>query len=306
MPAQWTAVSDIAKLIAAVGFSYDPDQDIIYSRLDPPQRYFGYSLLYDDLAPVMIGAIIDCEPIYFDYQDKSWMIEFWKGQYGIETGAEIGVYWIERDERTHARVEGVEDFVPAGAHARLKKRVAKRKYTFFKCAWDQPLLEISFALYRRGRLLLKRGPEKHWWLTGFTWGVCTRPRDLAMTWTITFPDELMCAAFKAGLRRAWYLFPKGGSKTSVSLTFRRPHFFPQPGARCLLAGPVLRADAELTALYNALKSKLGLTSNDPNGFTPAAVAAAGQQAEYDQLTAHLSTTADRIERLTRLWKKQGG
>ena len=36
--------------------------------------------------------IIDAYPVYFDYQDKTWMIEFWRGQYGINTGAEIGVY----------------------------------------------------------------------------------------------------------------------------------------------------------------------------------------------------------------------
>mgnify|MGYP000621142798 CR=1 FL=1 len=29
---------------------------------------------------------------YFDYQGKTWLLEFWKGQYGINTGAEIGIY----------------------------------------------------------------------------------------------------------------------------------------------------------------------------------------------------------------------
>ena len=36
--------------------------------------------------------IIDCEPICFMYGGKNWMIELWKGQYGLETGGEIGVY----------------------------------------------------------------------------------------------------------------------------------------------------------------------------------------------------------------------
>ena len=36
--------------------------------------------------------IIDCEPINFEYNGKKWLIEFWKGQYDLTTGCEIGVY----------------------------------------------------------------------------------------------------------------------------------------------------------------------------------------------------------------------
>ena len=36
--------------------------------------------------------VFDALPVYFDYQKKTWLIEFWKGQYGINTGAEIGIY----------------------------------------------------------------------------------------------------------------------------------------------------------------------------------------------------------------------
>ena len=62
----------------------------------PLQRYFGYAYAYDAAALAM-NAIIDCEPIFFDYAGKTWMIELWKGQYGLETGCEIGVY--NRDHR---------------------------------------------------------------------------------------------------------------------------------------------------------------------------------------------------------------
>ena len=34
------------------------------------------------------SAIIDCEPIYFSYGGKRWLIELWKGQYALTTGAE--------------------------------------------------------------------------------------------------------------------------------------------------------------------------------------------------------------------------
>lgn len=41
---------------------------------------------------------IDCEPIYFQYDGRRWLIEFWKGQYGITTGAEVGVYVTDKKD----------------------------------------------------------------------------------------------------------------------------------------------------------------------------------------------------------------
>jgi hypothetical protein len=73
------------------GFDYDPSQGIIYSKMYPLQRNFGYAYGYD-AAALLMSAVIDCEPIFFDYDGKTWMIELWKGQYGLETGCEIGVY----------------------------------------------------------------------------------------------------------------------------------------------------------------------------------------------------------------------
>ena len=84
-------LQEINHVLAPFGFAYDPSKDIFYSLENAWQKEFGYGKLYDDLAPLMNMAI-DCEPIYFDYDGKKWLIEFWKGQYGITTGAEIGLY----------------------------------------------------------------------------------------------------------------------------------------------------------------------------------------------------------------------
>ena len=59
--------------------------------MDPLQRSLGYAYGYD-AAAIRMATIIDCEPIFFDYDNKHWMIELWKGQYGLETGCEVGVY----------------------------------------------------------------------------------------------------------------------------------------------------------------------------------------------------------------------
>ena len=87
----WTPTSALAQAVYAAGFVYDPNQDIILSRMDPLQRNFGYAFGYD-AAALGMSANLDCEPIFFDYDGKHWMIELWKGQYGLETGCEVGVY----------------------------------------------------------------------------------------------------------------------------------------------------------------------------------------------------------------------
>ena len=71
------------------------------------------------------------------------MIELWKGQYGLMTGCEIGVYnrplndppeWALLD-----RFLGRREHDPTPSHNK-----------FFACANDNELLEMSFTLKRRG------------------------------------------------------------------------------------------------------------------------------------------------------------
>ena len=57
------------------GFLYDPEQDIIYSRMYPLQRNFGYAYGYDAAALLAMSTVFDCEPIFFKYNNKDWMID---------------------------------------------------------------------------------------------------------------------------------------------------------------------------------------------------------------------------------------
>ena len=169
---QWSPSSPLAHAVVAAGFWYDPQQDIIFSRMDALQRQFGYAYGYDD-SIFLINAVIDCEPIFFAFAGKTWMIELWKGQYGLMTGCEIGVY--NRSPNN------------SPPYALLDRFLGKREHDptpshnmFFDCASDSELLEMSFTLKRRGQKLFSRGPEKHWWLTGFKWGELSNPDDLSM------------------------------------------------------------------------------------------------------------------------------
>ena len=100
------------EILEPFGFCYLVDQDAVTSRVDAWQREFGYCSLFDKSA-VHFQMVFDCEPIYFCHDGRTWMIEFWKGQYGITAGAEIGVYRTEGilapEQYEHALFQSVSD-----------------------------------------------------------------------------------------------------------------------------------------------------------------------------------------------------
>jgi hypothetical protein len=192
---------DLFKIIKDAGYSYDSRQDIFYSNLDAWQRNMGFCRLYDE-ASAPFGMIIDCEPIYFEYDGKSWLIELWKGQYDLTTGGEIGVY---TNEAPDLDIPGL--FTG----------------TFYNCASDADRLEMTFSLKRNGEKLFKR-KDKHWWLTGFKLGEFSEPSELIMNIKITLKDKQMCNAFVRGLRKAGYSEDEIYiMENTVGLKFNKPH-----------------------------------------------------------------------------------
>lgn len=197
------------ELICPFGFSYSFRQDLFSSRLDAWQRDFGYCTLYDQVSP-HIQLVFDCEPIYFDYEGRTWLIELWKGQYGINTGAEIGVYHAET-------------------------LLVPREYsrTLFQAAEDRELLDLSMELWEEDELLF-RNSRQHWWLTGFCMGHFSCPHDLTLKVSITFPDFEMMDSFLQSLTKLGY--SRGSYSihcTTVVFCFCRPHST-QPCQSCPL------------------------------------------------------------------------
>ena len=174
--------SFIDKGIEIAGYGYDSEQDIFYCNMNPWQRNMGYSRLYDEgLAP--FGMILDCEPIYFEYGGKLWLIELWKGQYDLNTGCEIGVYTTEEPI---INIPGMY------------------KYMFYNCASNEDRLKMSFLLKKNGQKLFERD-DKHWWLAGFKLGEYSEPSELTMKLNITLKDDIMCRAFVEALEEVGYL-----------------------------------------------------------------------------------------------------
>jgi hypothetical protein len=231
--------------------------------MDPLQRNFGYAYGYD-AAALLMNAIIDCEPIFFDYNGKTWMIELWKGQYGLETGCEIGVY---------NRTIGSMSFVYGILDATVGKRPGDPNPShnlFFDCASDSELLLMSSTLYRNGLKVFSRGPEKHWWLTGFKWGLLSEPEDLTMDVSIECLDSVMKTALVNSLIAMGYQNVQTNGNT-VSFRFDGPKTH-QPRADTPAAVSAVRiANQQIVAAYNSL----GLASNDPNTVGDQAAATIG-------------------------------
>jgi hypothetical protein len=252
MTSPWTPKSALALAVYAAGFVYDPAQDIIYSRMDALQRNFGYAYGYD-AAALGMSAVLDCEPIFFDYDGKHWMIELWKGQYGLETGCEIGVYTrpIGSTGPAYALLDATVGQRPGDA--------VPSHNLFYGCAADADMLVLASTLHRNGQVVFTRGPEAHWWLTGFKWGVLSDPSDLSVDVAITLQDEAMCQAFMGGIAGRPYPNLRVNG-TTVSFTFDQPYAVPQPPKPPPILAAVEAANQQIVSTYDAL----GFPNNDPN------------------------------------------
>lgn len=169
----------LTELITPLGYCYDYCQDVFSSTQDAWQRDFGYMEAYNYFAP-KFNMVFDYEPIYFDYNDRTWLIEFWKGQYGINTGAEVGVYYSD-------------SYVPP----------ALRDITLFHCVKDKDMLPITLHLFQNDHTIAKL-EEKHWWLTIFDVGNYSSPKDLSAHIGLTFPNKEMMNAFLTALYEKGY------------------------------------------------------------------------------------------------------
>ena len=158
------------ELIHPFGYYYDHCQGTFHTTLDAWQREFGYGRLFDLAAP-HFNMVFDSLPVYFDYDGRTWLIEFWKGQYGINIGAEVGIYKSDRILN--------------------KSEYAKE---FFQAVEDHELFPICMNLYY-GEEILACICKHHWWLTAFKMGRIANPKGLSLDVSLTFPDCEMLNAF---------------------------------------------------------------------------------------------------------------
>jgi hypothetical protein len=245
-------LEELNKDLAPFGFKYEPYQDIFYSLLNSWQRDFGYCRLYDE-ATAPLSMIIDCEPIRFEYAGKRWMIEFWKGQYGMTTGGEVGIYYTD----------GPELNIPGVFNG-----------TFYYCVKDEDRINMSFALRKNGNLLFTRHGY-HWWLTGFKLGEFSHPEELTMDIMLDLYDKEMVNAFVDALKKVGYKeneFAVHGRRVYVH--FGKPHT-PQPLTRTSFTEFIMQKNnenlcrmyAHMTADYTDTLDKIEIIrQNSPDMY----------------------------------------
>lgn len=166
----------INHLVEPAGYIYEPIQDIFATRLNAPQKLFGYTTFYDLSAP-FFNMVFDYETIYFDYGSRTWLIEMWKGQYGINSGCELGIYYADS-------LVSLDDY----------------KSTLFHAVDEKDMLDISLKLNRKtkhGAYPTRLGYLKyhHWWLTIFKMGVFSKPSQLSVNTSILFKNYPMLYSF---------------------------------------------------------------------------------------------------------------
>ena len=231
----------LEEAIEIAGYYYEAKQDIFYSNMDAWQRDMGYCRLYDE-ASVPLGMIIDCEPIEFEYDGKRWLIEFWKGQYDLTTGGEIGIYTTKTPD---LNIPGIFNG------------------PFYHSAQNEDILQMFFSLKKKGRTLLTR-EDTHWWLTGFKLGEFSEPSELTMDLNLTLKDKTMRNAFVKALKNAGYsqneIIINGNT---VGLKFDKPRT-PQPITRTPEADWIIQRKnkllcdkyEEITAPYDNFPDKM--------------------------------------------------
>ena len=181
--------SDATQKAGIVGYLYDPVEDCFCTADDPWQRNFGFNKVYD-IASQAVMIQYDTDPIKFTcHEGEQWMIQPWKGQYGMVLyGGEVGVY----------------------------KKYSDRTAEHYDCANDDDLLGMEMDLYKYNidtqtwDHAFHRPYGSYWWITGFKFGFLRMVtplaaqefktyKDLYLDVRITMKDFDMYNAFKAAL-----------------------------------------------------------------------------------------------------------
>jgi hypothetical protein len=96
------------------------------------------------------------------------MIQLWKGNYLVSNGAEVGIY----------------------------ARDAKGIGSYYDCATDEQMMEMSMELYHGDDLIFSRPKQFHWWLTGFRIDDTLYPAgSMTLKFSIDMKNEEMLKAF---------------------------------------------------------------------------------------------------------------
>ncbi len=193
-------LKDLLEKNQILSYQYSYTDDFYYANdKEAWQHNFGFGKIYDYAAPFLLLEY-DYVRVFFTYENKDWMIQLWKGQYGmLFYGGEIGIYNREHSEN------GVNE------------------WTMYNCPGESDWLNMEMSIYHEQtngtwKREFTREYGKHWWCTGFKNGHLRQqePADeLRMVGRITFKDEVMTKYFRDGLMECGFEYM--ASKDNVGL-----------------------------------------------------------------------------------------
>ncbi len=151
-----------------IGFEFSYTELLLYSQVNVWMRDFGFTFLYDLFSYTTPFFFYNTRRIKFDYDGLEWMIQVWKGNYLVSNGAEVGIYTRE-----------------PGSFG-----------TYYNCANNEQMMNMSMELYHGDELLMSRPKQLHWWLTGFKITDTLYPaKSQTLKFSIEMKDEEMLNAF---------------------------------------------------------------------------------------------------------------
>lgn len=183
-----------------LSYQYSYIDDYYYTNdKDAWQYNFGFGKIYDFVSPYILLEY-DYIRVFFTYENKDWMLQMWKGQYGLVFyGGEVGIYTKEHSD------EGINE------------------WTFFNCPAEEDWLNMEMTLWHEDingnwNREFTREYDKYWWCTGFKNGHLRQeePADeLRLTGRITLKDAKMTSLVADGLAECGLV--KAGSKNAMGV-----------------------------------------------------------------------------------------
>lgn len=151
-----------------LGFNFDYEELLVYTMVNVWMRDFGFTVLYDLFSYTTPLFFYNTRRIKFDYDGLEWMVQIWKGNYLVSNGAEVGIYTRQ-----------------PGSFG-----------TYYDCANDEQMMNMSMKLSHGDDLIIDRPEQLHWWLTGFKVSDVLYPaKTMTLDFTIEMKDEQMLEAF---------------------------------------------------------------------------------------------------------------
>lgn len=183
-----------------LSYQYSYIDDYYYTNdKDAWQYNFGFGKIYDFVSPYILLEY-DYIRVFFTYENKDWMLQMWKGQYGLVFyGGEVGIYTKEHSD------EGINE------------------WTFFNCPAEEDWLNMEMTLWHEDingnwNREFTREYDKYWWCTGFKNGHLRQeePADeLRLTGRITLKDAQMTSLVADGLAECG--LAKANSKNAMGV-----------------------------------------------------------------------------------------